>query len=493
MNTATRSGSGFYPAWVAGLLCLIGAQCLLAQGDVTAERRLQVFDVVEPTAASVVGNTWHYFYEVVQPSLTSAELVLLADGVRRVRDSADADLVASLVAEESALRDAAKVGDRQGYRQTQERWCFVGQTGDLFERALIDGGYGRGMDGSGTTTQTFITGADVFYRTDCGLKGTTGALQVSKRENHHTWRKAIFVDEWMEHAALIKYCKESGTSERAGVFVVARAQLRFRPPTDIVCPYHGEQLVMQVKKAGQGVAIYTSLFDGAGRLCYEWTSQWIEGQPVVLRSRWFWTGSSQLRHTRGFTIPRVSDHGPLPGLAEMVAMPFEKRKMRDLRGEDIAAEVDPLGGSFDSVLRPRASDAGGVLTRDRSSGGSGGAIGYSRVAIAGLDPAAGPSNDVACLPWQFEFEAEQGTRDLRFSVYNGGLDAITITKIEASCGCVQIRPYNEKLEGFGCANVDFTLDIPKLDKVEIVVHWKSGETPGRSVVRITKKPVRAPR
>jgi hypothetical protein len=43
---------------------------------------------------------------------------------------------------------------------------------------------------------------------------------------------------------------------------------------------------------------------------------------------------------------------------------------------------------------------------------------------------------------------------------------------------------------FLAANVDFTLDIPELDKVAITVEWERGSVQGKTDVLVLKRPRR---
>jgi hypothetical protein len=473
-------------AW-ASLSCLLVMMGRTAPAQEAKQEVLPAgFVVTQPDEKSVVGKTWHYYYHVVSDSLSPADVGRVADAIRELRMVAEPDLVASLVTEEQSLRDEAKRGV-DGWNQTHERWCFVGTNGDLFERALIDGGYNRSLVGDGITEQALIHGEDVFYRTDSAEKDVTGSFQVDRRARHHSWQTSIFVDAWRDHVRLIDYCCKVGSAKQPGVLEVDKMTLRLKPPLDIVFPYHGERLVMQLRRSPVKLSVFASLFDRETRLSYEWVSEWIDGQPVRLLSRWYWTASTRLRTSREFVFPRVSDHGPMPGLAEIVAFPFEKRRILDLR-QELSPEVDPLGPDFIHILKSSATNMGGQKPDLQPVKG---VDAPGSLTIDGLQGRAEQSLPPAPLPWRFEFLAgDTGARDLRFALFNGAHEPLSLKKVSSSCGCVQIRSFDKNVGAFLAANVDFTLDIPELDKVAITVEWERGSVQGKTDVLVLKRPRR---
>ncbi|MBZ0212730.1 MAG: hypothetical protein K8H99_02920, partial [Nitrospirae bacterium] len=232
-------------------MTLVFASRLAAQDmrQVAGERSLPP----TPTLEDFRGH-WHYSYSLNKPALTTSQCNDLADALRDVQVGAPRHALSWIVKEEDVVRHFARTDGRKRLAFAQVYFMTTGSKGEFYEKSETNGGWQRNAT-VGTTLQILAEGDALIQRVDEASPNIASPFFLATREPElHVWDRCLLAAEWIEHRAILAYCREFGEVAKPGRIHVPPDRFSQRPPYSVVCPLVGDRLSML--EGREGPAIY---------------------------------------------------------------------------------------------------------------------------------------------------------------------------------------------------------------------------------------------
>jgi len=331
-------------------------------------------------------GTWKYHFTIEQPKISAAECTEMADALAAVRGSVPNDALEGLVREAQAFRDLAASGGRPGVRSESMVTFVVADAKTFYERTDVDGGWQKDAE-RGYTEQVLRPGGDLLWtrRDSSRTAGFAQPFFVDRVAAEQEADNALLACETRQHVLAIDYCARRGQrAEGKQVWVVSRESYAKDPPCGLALLYVGTTMVMRRTQARGRASYVVTMFDGTGRTCKEWVSEWVGGRPRSLEEREFFSVGSAVNARRSLKVVDFAADSRVPDVVELAMTPFEKRAALDYRQPgspafDPAAGAPDLGGMTHAQLEAARVEKARLVERQAA----GDAMQRSKVPAAG--------------------------------------------------------------------------------------------------------------
>lgn len=298
-------------------------------------------------------GTWQFQFHVVHQAVSPAACATMVEQIGVLRQSVATEALESLVHEQQYFRGLVGKG-REKLESTSSVTFTVQDDTTFHERTDLEGGWQKG-GAIGQTQQTLRTGGDLLWvRSDTSRPGDfVQEFHVAEVDGKQGANDGVLAAETTQHVVAINYCARRGARGEGGeTWTVAREVYAKDPPCGLALLYVGTTMVMRRSMQGGRVSFVVTLFDGTGRTCKEWTSEWVGGRPRLLEEREHFSVGSAINMRRQLRVVDFDAKSKVPDVVELAMTPFERRVALDYRQPGSPA-FDPVAGA--PVLTASAS------------------------------------------------------------------------------------------------------------------------------------------